>query len=146
MTKEDAIESYKKSVELCKARLDVEKMRMDIGEIKELEFYIERDEMAIQALSQESSDYTGNEFFNFDAPMVKKSADIIKCRDCKHFEKWRCPEAAEKHGQIYSCALLVISGPSPEDYCSRAKRKEEEDARFVAEGGKINETNSRTIF
>lgn len=105
MTREDAIESFKKSVELCKARLDVEKMRMDIGEIKELEFYIERDEMAIQALekeniyddgehyvtiskalydklnidydalSQEPCDYTGNEFFNFDAPMVKKSME-----------------------------------------------------------------------
>ena len=54
MTREEAIESFKKSVELCKACLKVEKMRMDIGEIKELEFYIERDEMAIQALSQES--------------------------------------------------------------------------------------------
>jgi len=67
MTKEDAIESYKKSVELCKARLDVEKMRMDIGEIKELEFYIERDEMAIQALSQESS------------RNIKEIAEIMKC-------------------------------------------------------------------
>ena len=52
MTKEDAIESYKRSVELCKVRLDIEKMRMDIGEIKELEFYIERDEMAIKALKE----------------------------------------------------------------------------------------------
>lgn len=28
-----------------------------------------------QALSQEPCDYTGNEFFNFDAPIVKKSME-----------------------------------------------------------------------
>ncbi len=50
MTKEEAIESFKRSNEQAKIRLEVEKMRMDIGEIKELEFYIERNEMAIQAL------------------------------------------------------------------------------------------------
>jgi hypothetical protein len=55
--------------------------------------------------------------------------DIIKCKDCKHFEIWRTPLLAERgYGQLYSCALLVISGPSPDDYCSRAKRKEEEES------------------
>jgi hypothetical protein len=53
-------------------------------------------------------------------------ADIIKCKDCKHFEAWRTPEAAEKYGQIYECSLLVITNPSPDDYCSKAERKEEE--------------------
>ena len=48
-------------------------------------------------------------------------ADIIRCKDCKHFEAWRTPEAAEKHGQIYECSLLVITNPSPDDYCSKAK-------------------------
>lgn len=51
--------------------------------------------------------------------------DLIKCKDCKHFEKWRSSEAAEKHGQVYSCGLLVISNPSPDDYCSKAERKED---------------------
>lgn len=50
MTNEKAIESFKRSNEQAKLRLKVNKMRMDIGEIKELEFYIERDEMAIKAL------------------------------------------------------------------------------------------------
>ena len=53
MTKEEVIESFKCSNEQAKLRLEVEKMRMDSGEIKELEFYIERDEMAIKALEQE---------------------------------------------------------------------------------------------
>lgn len=50
MTREEAIESFKHSNEQAKLRLEVEKMRMEIVEIKELEFYIERDEMAIRAL------------------------------------------------------------------------------------------------
>ena len=53
MTIDEAIESFKCSNKQAKIRLKVEKMRMDIGEIKELEFYIERDEMAITALERE---------------------------------------------------------------------------------------------
>ena len=52
MNKEEAIESFKYSNEQAKVRLEVEKMRMDMDEVKELEFYIERDEMAIKALEQ----------------------------------------------------------------------------------------------
>lgn len=52
MTREEARESFKLSNEQSKVRLEVEKMRMDSGEIKELEFYIERDDMAIKALEQ----------------------------------------------------------------------------------------------
>ena len=53
MIREEAIESFKCSNEQAKLRLEVEKMRMESGEIKELKFYIERDEMAIKALEQE---------------------------------------------------------------------------------------------
>lgn len=53
MTNEEAIISFKSSNEQAKLRLEVEKMRMDIGEINELEFYIERNERAIKALEQE---------------------------------------------------------------------------------------------
>lgn len=52
-------------------------------------------------------------------------ADIIRCKDCKHCEAWRSnPEVIEKYGQIYECSLLVITNPSPDDYCSKAERKE----------------------
>lgn len=51
--------------------------------------------------------------------------DYIKCKDCKYFEKWRhSDDVIRKYGQIYSCELLVITDPSPGDYCSKAKEKE----------------------
>ena len=53
MTKDEAIESFECSNKQAKLRLEVEKMRMDISEVKELKFYIERDEMAIQALEDQ---------------------------------------------------------------------------------------------
>lgn len=54
--------------------------------------------------------------------------DIIKCKDCRHFEKWRYSEASEKHGQLYSCGLLVICSPSPDDYCSKAEKVEPQES------------------
>ena len=54
-------------------------------------------------------------------------SDIIKCKDCKYCERWRNPEQAEKFGQIYECHLLVITNPSPDDYCSKAEKAESED-------------------
>ena len=54
--------------------------------------------------------------------------DIIKCKDCKHFEAWRHnPEVIEKYGQLYNCSLLILTCPSPNDYCSKAERKETEE-------------------
>ena len=47
--------------------------------------------------------------------------DCIKCKDCKFFNAWRTLEGTEKHGQIYECSKLVISCPSPDDYCSKAE-------------------------
>ena len=51
--------------------------------------------------------------------------DFVTGRDCKYFNAWRTSEGAEKHGQIYECSKLVISCPSPDDYCSKAIKKEE---------------------
>lgn len=56
--------------------------------------------------------------------------DFVKCRDCKYFNAWRTSEGAEKHGQIYECSKLVISCPSPDDYCSKAEKKEEQNQKF----------------
>ena len=52
---------------------------------------------------------------------------IIKCKDCKYLEKWRTPERSEQFGHLYVCTKLVISGPSPDDYCSKAEKKETSD-------------------
>ena len=51
-------------------------------------------------------------------------ADVIKCKDCKYLKRWRTLEQAEKFGQVYECELDVITCPSPDDYCSKAKVKE----------------------
>ena len=98
MTREDAIESFKKSVELCEARLDVEKMRMDIGEIKELEFYIERDEMAIKALSQEPCDDAISRDFQIGDEVRMIGSDPIY-DDCD--VGWVIRNASEKVKTMY---------------------------------------------
>lgn len=51
-------------------------------------------------------------------------ADIIRCKDCKSFQKWRTPEQAEKFGQEYDCEKEILTCPGPDDYCSKAERKE----------------------
>lgn len=51
--------------------------------------------------------------------------DCIKCKDCKHFKMWRTSEQAEQFGQEYECSLEVLLCPSPDDYCSKAEKKEE---------------------
>lgn len=54
-------------------------------------------------------------------------ADILKCKDCKYLQKLRFPEQViKKYGQIYECGLDAMPDPTPDDYCSRAKRKEGE--------------------
>jgi hypothetical protein len=51
-------------------------------------------------------------------------SEIIRCKDCKHLQKWRSEESAKKFGQIYECARNVFDCPKPEDFCSHAERKE----------------------
>lgn len=53
MTIEQAINSYKISNEQTKLHIQAHRHLMDRSEIKELEWYIERDEMAIKALEHE---------------------------------------------------------------------------------------------
>lgn len=52
-------------------------------------------------------------------------SDIIRCKDCKYLQKLRFPEQViKKYGQIYECSLDVMPDPTPDDYCSKAERKE----------------------
>lgn len=50
---------------------------------------------------------------------------VVHCRDCKHVRKWRSEESAKKFGQVYECAMHIISCPNPNDFCSYGERKEE---------------------
>lgn len=63
--------------------------------------------------------------------MIIKMPDIIKCKDCKYLQRWRTPEQAEKFGQIYECEKLILSCPEPDDYCSKAKIKEEKSGKWI---------------
>lgn len=73
-----------------------------------------------------NNNYTRDDVMAIHAALFNAEPNIIRCKDCKHFEAWRSPEGAKKHGQIYSCGLLVISSPWPDNYCSKAERKEKE--------------------
>lgn len=50
-------------------------------------------------------------------------SEIIRCKDCKHLQKWRSEESAKKFGQIYECARHVFDCPKPEDFCSHSERR-----------------------
>lgn len=52
--------------------------------------------------------------------------EIIRCKDCKHLQKWRSEESAKKFGQIYECGRNVLNHPKPEDFCSHAERRTDE--------------------
>lgn len=49
--------------------------------------------------------------------------EIIRCKECKHLQKWRSEESVKKFGQIYECARNVLDCPKPEDFCSHAERR-----------------------
>ena len=51
-------------------------------------------------------------------------SDILKCKDCKYFEPWRYYSEDIECRKLYSCGLLVIASPSPDDYCSKAEKVE----------------------
>ena len=48
---------------------------------------------------------------------------VIRCKDCKYRQDGDCWHEWDNDGQIYYQA--VINEPNPDDYCSRAERKEE---------------------
>lgn len=68
-----------------------------------------------------------DEDFTYEEILKLPSAqpEIIKCEDCKHFQKWRSEESAKKFGQIYECERGILMCPLPDDFCSMAERQEE---------------------
>lgn len=60
-------------------------------------------------------------------PTIEPEQSIIRCKDCKHIQKWRSEESAKKFGQIYECARGVFGCPKPEDFCSWAERRGEQE-------------------
>ena len=55
---------------------------------------------------------------------VMPKQELIRCKDCKYYRKdGDCWHEWDNDGRIYYQS--VINEPSPDDYCSRAERKEE---------------------
>ncbi len=48
---------------------------------------------------------------------------LVRCKDCKYYRDGDCWHELDNDGQIYYQS--VINEPNPDDFCSRAKRKEE---------------------
>lgn len=49
--------------------------------------------------------------------------ELIRCKDCKYYRDGDCWHELDNDGRIYYQS--VINEPNPDDYCSRAERKEE---------------------
>lgn len=50
--------------------------------------------------------------------------ELIRCKDCKYYrEDGDCWHKWDNDGRMYYQS--VINEPNPDDYCSRAERKEE---------------------
>ena len=50
--------------------------------------------------------------------------EIIRCWNCKHFIGLLDEKSAKKYGQEYECECGRLNKPEPDDFCSRAERKE----------------------
>lgn len=49
--------------------------------------------------------------------------ELIRCKDCKYYRGGDCWHEENNDGKIYYQS--VINEPNPDDYCSRAERREE---------------------
>ena len=55
---------------------------------------------------------------------AEQKGKLIRCKDCKYYrEEGNCWHEWDNDGRIYYQS--VINEPNPDDYCSKAERKEE---------------------
>ena len=52
-----------------------------------------------------------------------QNTELIRCEDCKYYRDGDCWHEWDNDGRIYYQS--VIDEPNPDDYCSKAERKEE---------------------
>jgi len=58
-----------------------------------------------------------------EAQKTEDIVSVIRCKDCKYYRDGDCWHEWDNDGQIYYQS--AINEPNPDDYCSKAKRKEE---------------------
>ena len=54
---------------------------------------------------------------------VMPGQELIRCKDCKYYRDGDCWHEWDNDGRIYYQS--IINEPNPDDYCSRAERREE---------------------
>ena len=55
--------------------------------------------------------------------VIRRQPELVRCKDCKYYKDGDCWHEWDNDGRIYYQS--IINEPNPDDYCSRAKRKEE---------------------
>lgn len=55
-------------------------------------------------------------------PYVAQNTELIRCEDCKYYRDGDCWHEWDNDGRIYYQS--IINEPNPDDYCSRAERRE----------------------
>lgn len=51
------------------------------------------------------------------------AVEVVRCKDCKYYRDGDCWHEWDNAGRIYYQS--VIDEPNPDDYCSKAERREE---------------------
>ena len=61
----------------------------------------------------------------FEVRLGKNEAgqELIRCKDCKYYRDGDCWHEWDNDGRIYYQS--IINEPNPDDYCSKAERREE---------------------
>lgn len=60
-----------------------------------------------------------------EAQKTEDIVSVIRCKDCKYYRKdGDCWHEWDNDGRIYYQS--IINEPNPDDYCSRAERKEDD--------------------
>ena len=54
---------------------------------------------------------------------VMPGQELIRCKDCKYYRDGDCWHEWDNDGRIYYQS--IINEPNPDDYCSKAERREE---------------------
>jgi len=58
-----------------------------------------------------------------EAQPTVDAVPVVRCKDCKHYRDGDCWHEWDNDGRIYYQS--IINEPNPDDYCSRAERKDE---------------------
>ena len=103
--------------------------RLDLYSVEELGDYLANNELKAGQIRNVGRGSIGKIYamYGLDNPYAKsKKRDtvcVIRCQDCKYYRDGDCWHEWDNAGRMYYQS--VINEPNPDDYCSRAERREE---------------------